>query len=209
RAAQADQPAQLAVIRNPAPNLANPAAASWLECHVWPAAPAIHRCDFPARCGRSRTGSGAAASFAAPGCPTRARSGMLRSQDTDSGGRTHPRWRRPSRARLPRHAGSDRSKQRPRHPGWLDHGTGPACRSSLGGSTDTVTEGVEVLGIRGPGRGGLRTLQQDVPQMLPVLVLTDQLTHVLTTRAVALLGDLFLDECLERVRQGDVHRAHG
>src|SRR5262249_8890409 len=98
---------------------------------------------------------------------------------------------------------------RPRHPGWLDHGTGPACRSSLGGSTDTVTEGVEVLGIRGPGRGGLRTLQQDVPQMLPVLVLTDQLTHVLTTRAVALLGDLFLDECLERVRQGDVHRAHG
>ena len=42
-----------------------------------------------------------------------------------------------------------------------------------------------------------------------IRVFADQLTHVLTAGAVPALGDLFVHEGFERIRQGDVHGAHG
>ena len=45
--------------------------------------------------------------------------------------------------------------------------------------------------------------------MLPILILADQLAHVLAAGALAPLAYLFIHERLKGVGQGNVHRAHG
>jgi hypothetical protein len=44
--------------------------------------------------------------------------------------------------------------------------------------------------------------------VLPVLILTDQITDILTTRAVTSMTDLFINKGFESFGQGNIHRAH-
>lgn len=44
--------------------------------------------------------------------------------------------------------------------------------------------------------------------MLAILIPADQFAHIFAAGAVTALIDLLIHEGLERIRQGDVHRAH-
>lgn len=71
------------------------------------------------------------------------------------------------------------------------------------------TQGFEIVTLHSSARRRLSTGQQQATQMLPILILANQLTHIFTAGAVAALADLIIDKGLESVRQGDVHGAHG
>jgi hypothetical protein len=57
--------------------------------------------------------------------------------------------------------------------------------------------------------GGFCACDQELLQLQPTLILSDEFANVITARAVAALFDLLVDEILEGVRQGDVHCGHG
>src|SRR3546814_2091242 len=59
-------------------------------------------------------------------------------------------------------------------------------------------------------RGGVRTgaVQKHFAKALNVLILADQLPHILAARAVTTHVDLLVDKRLERIRKRDVHRRH-
>ena len=73
---------------------------------------------------------------------------------------------------------------------------------------DTFTQSGEVRRIRRCRRFGIPALEQQSAQMKPILILADQLTHIFATGPEAAAGDLFVDERLEPIGEGDVHRAH-
>src|SRR3546814_11614173 len=59
-------------------------------------------------------------------------------------------------------------------------------------------------------RGGVRTgaVKEHFAKALNVLILADQLPHILAARAVTTHVDLLVDKRLERIRKRDVHRRH-
>lgn len=72
-----------------------------------------------------------------------------------------------------------------------------------------ITQGVEVgLTHR---RNGLRrgARQQQAAQCLAILVLTDEIEHVLTTDAIATRTNLFAHKGLELIDQRNVPRSQG
>jgi hypothetical protein len=73
----------------------------------------------------------------------------------------------------------------------------------------TITKALEISGI--DRRGGCRTgaIQKHFAKALSILILADQLPHILTARAVTTHVDLLVHKRLERVRKRDVHRRHG
>ena len=71
-----------------------------------------------------------------------------------------------------------------------------------------VPEGSEVGGVCGAGDRGAASFEERVSEPAAVVVPADQLTHVLTRRSVVAKVDLRVHECLEFVREGDVHRRH-
>ena len=73
---------------------------------------------------------------------------------------------------------------------------------------DTFTQSGEVRRIRRCRRFGIPALEQQSAQMKPILILADQLTHIFATGPEAAAGNLFVDERLEPIGEGDVHRAH-
>ena len=44
--------------------------------------------------------------------------------------------------------------------------------------------------------------------MQPILILADQLAHIFATGAKATAGNLLVNKRLQRIGEGDVHRAH-
>src|SRR3546814_8550435 len=70
----------------------------------------------------------------------------------------------------------------------------------------TVTKALEISGIdrRGVGRTG--AVKEHFAKALNVLILADQLPHILAARAVTTHVDLLVDKRLERSRKRDVHR---
>jgi len=68
---------------------------------------------------------------------------------------------------------------------------------------------LRVAGISRRTRCRSPACHQHVAQVRSILVPADELAHVLAAGAVAALSDLLIDEGLQCVRQGDVHRAHG
>jgi hypothetical protein len=63
-------------------------------------------------------------------------------------------------------------------------------------------------GMLEPGEEHEFTGEQEVSQMLTVLVTADQVTHVLTGRAIPTLGNLLLHVRAEGLGKRDVHRGH-
>ena len=95
-----------------------------------------------------------------------------------------------------------------RHPGWPAHAGRWAWPSSQGASLNALAQCVEIGGIGWCSRSGGCTFQQQATQMEPIRIFANQLTHVLTTSAVATLGDLLIHERFERVGKGNIHGTH-
>jgi hypothetical protein len=64
-------------------------------------------------------------------------------------------------------------------------------------------------GVRFSGPGSRSAIEQQFPQLKPVLLPADKVTDVLAAGPIAPLFDLLVDEGLHAIGKGDVHRAHG
>ena len=80
-------------------------------------------------------------------------------------------------------------------------------RSSSGAMVDTFTQRSEVRSIRRCCRFGICALEQQPAQIQPILIFADQLTHLFAAAPEAAAGNLLVDKGLERIGQGNVHRA--
>lgn len=74
---------------------------------------------------------------------------------------------------------------------------------------DTSAQRREIGSIGRSRHRRFRTGQEDISQVQPIPVVADQFPHIFAAGAVAALIDLLVDKGLERIRQGDVYRAHG
>ena len=73
---------------------------------------------------------------------------------------------------------------------------------------DFATQAIEVSVINWFGWCGCCAFQQELSQLQAISLFTYELADIFAAGAVAALLDLLVDEVLERVRQGDVHRGH-
>ena len=73
---------------------------------------------------------------------------------------------------------------------------------------DSAAQTLEIRRIGGDRGSGLSTFEHQVSQVLPVAIVTDEFADVCATSCESPIGDLFVDELLERGRKGDAHRAH-
>jgi len=74
--------------------------------------------------------------------------------------------------------------------------------------SNLFTQAFEVIGIHRGCRRRRSALQQKRSQMLTILIPSDQVTHVLTTGAVATRRHLLINEFAHRIWKRDIHRAH-
>ena len=91
------------------------------------------------------------------------------------------------------------------HPAWHARAERPAslspARIRVRALADTVTQAFEMISV-GRGCGGTGCAgQQQAAQALTILILADQLAHVLAAGAVAAFADLLVDEGLQAVGQ--------
>ena len=69
-------------------------------------------------------------------------------------------------------------------------------------------QAIEVSLVSGCNRWRRGTSEQQATQLQPLLLTPDKIAHILATRAVVALADLFIHKSLEAVWQGDIHRTH-